>query len=566
MNLRFVLLIIIIFISVYMYGQDVIKLPSDINTERYDEIAFMADTAGKQFFFTRTGSPDLSHVLYQNGYDVGSNASDEEFENKLSLVYSEISGQPVIDPIASGLNQDIYLAEPGDDGSWIVRHPGYPINSALPNSAVGVLENPVGLFVLNHFLESGNMKEGISKMYFGGDGEASFPAPIFVQDIDNRGSDINVFVTADGEVALMALHRTGGPQDSDLYVSFYTGDGDRWTRPKNLSIDINTKYRESTPFLSRDKRHLYFASNRPGGEGGTDIYVSNRLSYTYTKWSEPKLLNHLVNTKADESHPHYVSSAQDLYFSSNRHGSFDVFKYKPVPKKKIREIIVTGRIKNKETGVPTGAKLFYGPESIADYLEYYDTFNGRFKIVVTTAEEFKFFAKRAGYETRIQRFNFEELVPPDVSEYEIEIFLYPKKEGNVATDNRPQDNMIFNMTVDELKERKTISLHNIQFTRSKASVLQKSKPYLDEIYRLLHENDDIYVRITGHTDNQGARDLLMKLSEDRARAIKDYLVLKGIDAKRIRTLGVGPDHALNANENERDRSLNRRVEITILDM
>ena len=73
------------------------------------------------------------------------------------------------------------MAEPQESGSWIVSHPDYPVNSALPNSAIGVLESPKGLFVLNHFYETGSMYKGISKLEFGGDGGASFPKPIFCE-------------------------------------------------------------------------------------------------------------------------------------------------------------------------------------------------------------------------------------------------------------------------------------------------------------------------------------------------------------------------------------------------
>jgi outer membrane protein OmpA-like peptidoglycan-associated protein len=543
-------------------NQDVVKLPESVNTTAFDEIAFLADSKGEQFYFTRTGSPAMNRRLYENGIDIGSESSDMDFTTHLKRVYSEIAGHPVSNPIQSAFNQDIYFANL-NNGEWSVEQPDYPINNALPNSAVGILESPKGLFVLNHFYESGSMYKGISTIQFGGDGGASFPKPIFVKGLNNKGTEMNAYVTPDGEIAILSMRRTGG--DSDLFVSFFTGIEGEWTMPKNLGIEINTRARESTPFLSHNKRKLYFASDREGGVGGSDIYMADRLNYSYNKWSTPVLMNSHINTPNDESHPCYVSATDDFYFSSNRDGSFDIFKYKSVERKKTREITIIGRIINKETGVVTGADLFFGPEQFADYLEYYSTFNGRFKIVITTGEILKFQARKAGFETRIKRFDFDEMVDEDKDTYELDLFLYPKKTIDKPGSAKASDKKIFNMTVDEIKQQKTISVHQIQFVRSKATVLSSSRPALDDLNRLLQENSEISILITGHTDNQGARDLLMKLSEERAQAIKNHLVSLGTHANRIRCKGYGPDRALNANETERDKSLNRRVEITILD-
>ncbi len=559
LSFRLILSFCLALVLIELSAQDVFVLPEPINTMAYDEIAFISDTAGTQFYFTRTGSPDINRRLYQNGVDIGTTADDQTFESTLQNIYTQIAGRVVQKPIASSINQDIYIAEIMEEGAWHVIHPDYPINSALPNSAVGVMEDPKGLFVLNHFYESGNMYEGISKMYLGGDGGATFPKPIFVNDLENRKSEINVHVTSDGEVAVMALHRTGGPADSDLYISFYTGAEDHWTRPRNLGADINTHYRESTPHLTRDKRHLYFASNRPGGQGGSDLYMCKRLNYSYNKWSPPIPLSNAINSGFDESHPHLVTANNDFYFSSNRLGSFDIFKYEPKKEIEGRTVTIVGHIIDKYTGIPVGADLYYGPESMTDYLDYYSTFNGKFKITINTSEEIKMYPKKAGYETRVYRYDFDELIPEGVDIYEVNLYLYTE------TDDIADDNKIFNMSIDEIKRRKTLSLHTIQFVRSKAIVLQNSRPTLDELFRLLDENPEIKIRISGHTDNQGARDLLMKLSSERSLAIKAYLVHRGIVANRIETVGRGPDEPLNANENERERSLNRRVEITILD-
>jgi tetratricopeptide (TPR) repeat protein len=117
----------------------------------------------------------------------------------------------------------------------------------------------------------------------------------------------------------------------DLYISYLTDEG--WSTPVNLGSRINTEFWESAPSLSPDKRDLYFASRRPGGYGGSDIYVSHRLPNG--KWSEPENLGPSVNTAGDESTPFIHADNQTLYFTSNGHigyGGDDLFLSKKGPK------------------------------------------------------------------------------------------------------------------------------------------------------------------------------------------------------------------------------------------
>nr|HNH23339.1 flagellar motor protein MotB [Ferruginibacter sp.] len=120
-----------------------------------------------------------------------------------------------------------------------------------------------------------------------------------------------------------------GAGSCDLYFSVRTNNG--WSEAKNLGAPVNTEAWESTPSLSPDKRDLYFSSNRPGGFGGKDIWVSHRLPNG--KWSIPENLGEAVNTSGDESCPFMHADNQTLYFNSNGHpgyGMTDLFFSKKV--------------------------------------------------------------------------------------------------------------------------------------------------------------------------------------------------------------------------------------------
>lgn len=142
--------------------------------------------------------------------------------------------------------------------------------------------------------------------------------------------------TSDGKTIYFVSNRPGtlgGPEDTDIYVSFMQEDG-RWTEPENLGAPVNSPHRQSSPFIGPGDSLLYFASDDPGGYGGQDIYVSGRRPNG--TWGEPRNLGWPVNTPADEI---YFSSTGDgfvSYVCSNRkdirnYGQYDIYMIRFVP-------------------------------------------------------------------------------------------------------------------------------------------------------------------------------------------------------------------------------------------
>jgi len=121
----------------------------------------------------------------------------------------------------------------------------------------------------------------------------------------------------------------------------------------------------------------------------------------------------------------------------------------------------------------------------------------------------------------------------------------------------------FDLTVDPLKENGMISLDPIYFEQSRAIILPQSFGELNRLAEILQNNPGISIQIEGHTDNIGEWESLQKLSEDRAAAVGDFLVEKGIERGRIATRGYGASMPVNNNMNEEQRRENRRVEIRI---
>ena len=109
-----------------------------------------------------------------------------------------------------------------------------------------------------------------------------------------------------------------------------------------------------------------------------------------------------------------------------------------------------------------------------------------------------------------------------------------------------------------------IVLRNIFFDFGKYSLRPESTSELERLYKLLFDASSLRIEISGHTDNKGSAELNKKLSEDRAKAVVDYLILKGIDANRLTYKGYGKDEPIETNDTEQGRQFNRRTEFKIL--
>ncbi|MBO7481903.1 MAG: PD40 domain-containing protein [Bacteroidales bacterium] len=154
-------------------------------------------------------------------------------------------------------------------------------------------------------------------------GEWSSP-DLLPSPINTKGNNESVVsISPDGKQ--LYFFRSGSSLQGNLYVSEMNDNGS-WGKPKHLSSDINTKYRESHVSIAPDGNSMYFTSDRPGGFGGLDIYVMKKLPNG--KWSEPQLLPEEVNTPKDEEYPTVHPNGSLLYFNSKGHestGGYDVF-------------------------------------------------------------------------------------------------------------------------------------------------------------------------------------------------------------------------------------------------
>lgn len=559
------------------------KLGPGINSPDYDESAPVISRDGSTLFFTRTASPDFMRTLMNGDEDISRILDEPAYLARLGEIYSILSGRMVSDPVRSVFNQDIWMAST-DISKPNALHPGYPVNNALPNSIVSTGKDTNCYVSINQFYRDGSMYAGFSTVCIENDSTTTFPEPIHIYDFEAKGGDVNLAMSADGNILVISMSRFDSHGENDLYVCFRLKPN-LYSKPKHMGPVLNSPGQETTPFISSDNRKLYFSSNRPGTLGGNDIYVSDRQDYTWRKWSDPVPLEVPFNSPADDSQPFFDAVHNDLYFSSKRDGTSDIFRVSLTPVPKLQQPVrINGKIMDSSTGKILPAEVFWGPGSAEGYLEFFRTNTGSFTATLTENESYKFLPRKANYRAHPVRFDALEAAREGVYTYDIVLYLTPKElfkpadTTREAAADKPADVKQQEIPIrretrssagqqirdSDLKVGSKISFYDIYFLQSTPEILEKSGPALEELIRVMKENPTLEIRIEGHTDNVGDPGKNMVLSEQRAEAIKAYLVRQGIPPGRIKTKGFGPHAPMTSNATEELREKNRRVEIRIL--
>lgn len=543
------------------------RLPYPINTDEYHETCPVMSYSEQYLFYTRVGSPDFIKTLMENGEDKSVTLDESDYHQRLKSIFSIISGSQIANPISSAFNQDIWYSKVVDESLEYPIHPGHPLNNALPNSICSNYDKDNSFIVVNEFDEDGGMAAGFSKVKLNTDGSFTFPVPIEIKDLRHKGSDINLAMTTDAQHIFLAMNGYDTFGDQDLYVSVKLLDN-FYSKPVRLGDNINTKYREATPYISQDRTKLYFASNRPGGIGGMDIYYSERLDYSYQNWSDPILLGQPINSKMDDSYPYVALDGDLIYFTTNRDGTSDIYKAKLIRDSLLHKPIKVNLVAiNGVTNTPMTAIINWGEAYEDGYDDFFNTRDGKLQYIFKSNKPMKFEAENRTIKSNIQILDPQELAMEGIEEVELLLFMEKSDQKIVIRKNKSEESLTPQITgiEKELIDNRKVVLKTIKFVRSKADVLAESFPALEELAKILARRPDLRIRVEGHTDNRGDKELLMELSQKRADAIKVILVSRGAKPSQIETKGLGDTRPLNANRNEQEKQENRRVEIRILD-
>lgn len=419
-------------------------------------------------------------------------------------------------------------------------------------------------------------------------------ATLIKGDINLEPSKGAINISQDGEWLIFAGYNfRGGYGDFDLYISYYTPTG--WSEPENLGRNINTESWESSPSLSPDKRALYFSSNRPGGYGGKDLYVSYRMPNG--KWGPAKNMGPTINTVGDELAPFIHADNATLYFTSDGlpgYGNSDIFLCRkgfnnewgapenlgyPINTiesegslfvaadgktafyasdrsdsrgdldiytfelrqnvRPAKTLYVQGKVYDIKTrkGLPSAVELIDN-QNQKSVMNVQTDETGEYFITLPVGKDYTFTVNRKGY------LFFSELYP--------------------LSKNLPDSTYKKDIPLQPLELNASLVLKNILFETNSAQLQPISLIEINRLLHLLTENPTLKVQINGYTDNVGKPADNLKLSANRAKAVVDYLVSKGIDITRLAYKGFGETKSIADNKTEAGRAQNRRTEFVII--
>jgi len=396
-------------------------------------------------------------------------------------------------------------------------------------------------------------------------------------------------ISADGKTMVFtACLRKDGYGSCDLYISKKIGE--IWSKPNNIGTPINSNYKETQPCLSSDGKTLYFISNRPGGKGKFDIWMS-QLNES-KQWEQPINLGDSINTPEDELAPFIHFNNTTLYYSSEGHlgmggsdlfisrknsnedwstsinlgypintysneesliinaqgdfgfissdmdggyGQKDIYQFLIPPfLRPEKTIFIKGIVFDIKTNKPIPADI-----AISNYMDSNvlysesDELTGEFLVSLMPKKNYAFNINKPGYMIFSENYSL-----PDSSIY-IKIPLQPIEIGQLAV------------------------LRNIFFEFDSFELKKESYPELDKIIQFINQNK-LSIEIQGHTDNIGTEAYNQKLSENRAKTVYDYLIKNGIAKKSLTYKGYGMSTPISDNITKEGQAANRRTTLKIV--
>ncbi|MEI9920791.1 MAG: OmpA family protein [Bacteroidota bacterium] len=351
-------------------------------------------------------------------------------------------------------------------------------------------------------------------------------------NVNSTGWDSQPSLSHTGDTLFFASDRLGGFGYSDIYFTIKDAKGN-WGKAQNAGPIINTVAAELSPFHHHKFNVLYFSSNgQPLNFGDFDIYKSY---WQKTNWGEPKNIGPLVNGEGSEYYFTIDSKSYQLYYARSNgddRKNLDLYSF-PVPMEAQPEAVVAvkGTLKDKQgkpmKGIVSIIDLDKGVEVAPKFLREDGSF------------DFTLINKR-NYLLIIQGDEF----------FRIEEIFFLDGDTEINRIAEPIES--------------SIAFESLEFENGKANILETMHGDLNKLGSFLLDHPELKLTISGHTDSAGKEEANLRLSQARADAIKYYLTYEfKIDPERVTAIGYGSSKPIVQELSDGHKQLNRRVEFSI---
>ena len=448
--------------------------------------------------------------------------------------------------------EDLYTAQRKTDG-WSNAQPlGEPVNSKYHDASASISADGQTLYIYR----SG--KRSVYKCKRKGD-QWSKP-----KDLDNistrRNWEPHAAQSADGQWLFFVSDRDGGQGGLDLWMSKKTSDGE-WGEPNNLGSTVNTEYEERAPFFHPDGRTLYFSSEGHNAMGGLDIF---KTTLTDGQWSKPVNIGYPVNTTDDDVYFVMAADGRTAYYASSKPGGYgekDIYSIRFLPKS--MDVVATVKEQAKAS---TDMRLVLPEVSVTvlkGIITDADTEDPiEAKIVITD--------NQTGEEVATNVSDIEDgrylVTLPAGKDYGIAVvaegYLFHSVNVNIPETTGYQE-IRKDIQLQRLEVGKKIILKNIFYDFDKATLRDESITELERLKTILNDYPKMKIRIGGHTDSRGSDAYNVDLSDRRAKSVVEYLIDNGVDQARLEWKGYGEKEPIDTNDTDAGRQNNRRTEFEI---
>jgi len=436
--------------------------------------------------------------------------------------------------------EDIFLSEKQQDGTWGKSVSISPmINTAGNEGAHSISADGRFLYFTMCEVQGGYGSCDIYVSKRVGN-EWSKPENLGPQ-INTPSKETQPCISADGMALYFASARPGGYGKMDIWFTYKKPDG-KWGSPVNMGAEINTAGVEERPFMHPDNETFYFASDGRKGFGSSDIYFARRHNLG-SKWNTAENIGFPVNSFYNENGLFVTTDGTKGYFATERMNAtfnYDIFEFEiPARAQPKKVTYVKGKITETGSGKPLAANLvFIDLESGKIVNENMsDAVSGNYLLTLPIGKEYAVHVSAKDHLFHSRNFSLKD-----------------------KTDTEPFEQ---NIELEKIEADKKLVLENVFYEKDSFALQPQSFIELNKVVDFLTKNPKVHVEISGHTDNTGNADYNLKLSEQRAKSVYDFLLSKGIAASQLTYKGFGNKQPVADNDTDEGRKKNRRTEMRI---
>lgn len=444
--------------------------------------------------------------------------------------------------------EDVYYSALGADNRWTnARHIGGKINTVGHEATISI--SPDGKTILLYKDDKGDGNIYFSQLLENNEWSKPEKMP---DRINSEYWETHASFSPDMNIIFFVSNRPGGYGGRDIWMTEKVGG--KWAEPENLGSTINTIYDEDSPYMLPDGLTLYFSSQGHDNMGGFDIFISTRTEDGF--WTTPENMGYPVNTTEDDIFYIPTPDEKHAYYSSAKNygvGGQDLY-YMTIIKAKKKTIKLRGRVADANSFKALEANIeFFSKDKnqiITSLTSWAD--DGTYNTTLLLGDEYDIRVKADGYRMG----NYTLTIEEDEKREELVLDMFLNKlllAGDTAK-----------ARIEDVRVGEKIVLNNIFYDFDRATLRPESVEELNRLVKLMRDIPSLKIEISSHTDNVGSDDYNLKLSNERAQSVVSFLIKSGISADRLVAKGYGETQPVATNTTDEGRQANRRTEFKIL--